>query len=127
MKFRLVEELEDSMDVAGKRWIYDDSYHFFKNGKMWHHSQAGDQLDADMRVYRKSPKWNLYVTSFRGAAYPYSTCYLANKATGKVYTDTLYHNGGSQEYIKDVVDWMNDMYEPPKLDSKPVGGWTPLI
>jgi hypothetical protein len=78
-----------------------------------------------MRVFRKSPKWNLYAVSFRERAYPVTVYYLANKETGEVYCNEFSADGTLSIYLKDIVDWMNDRYEPPK--PAVVNGWNPLI
>ena len=111
MRFRIVEDINDTIDVAGKKWK-KETYYIFKNGKLWRRSAAGDRPE-DTRVYRKSAKWNFYIISFPRAALPFSTYLLANKETGDVYTLEVTH-GWTSDYIKKIIDWMNDRYEPPK-------------
>ena len=105
----LKEDDEEQKIKIGDRTFFLSSRYTYQDGAMLYHSQAYPQGRPEKRrPYRVSPKYNMYVDSFRGQAYPTSTVYIADKETGKVYEGRVDLIMGVRDDYAKIVDWMRN-------------------
>lgn len=72
--------------------------------KVW---SAAGLRKAEYPVYRLAGNYKIYLNSFRDAALPYSTMYVADTEMGKVYVEEI--TQGLSDFKRDIaelVDWL---------------------
>ncbi len=100
-----LEELRNPKPELLPRFELDTS-RFYKNGKMWYKSQAGERPE-DNRVYRNAGRYKIFINSFPGLASPQSRLFVADSETGKIYTKiVLQGRGRFREELAELVEWL---------------------
>lgn len=93
----------ETKDFNGRKFSKTD-YFVYQDGALYRNVAAG-LFKENMRPYRVSPNYNLYVMSFPGSAYAYSVYLIADKSSGEVWRlEVPQGHGNERQWIKELME-----------------------
>ena len=100
-----LEKLRNPKPVLLDGLKLTDNY-IYQDGVLKVYSAAGLNK-ANYPVYRLAGNYKIYLNSFRDAALPYSTMYIADTEQGKVYIKEITQGiGDFKRDIAELIDWL---------------------